>query len=99
MASGWRPGALGCHPGHRSPSPLASSSQVFPYSLLVVAVLMYLPYLLWRYAAVPALHSDLLFIIDELDKSYNRSVRLVQHMRKVQQASAEPQRFWEDYER
>lgn len=60
---------------------------------------MYLPYLLWRYAAVPALHSDLLFIIDELDKSYNRSVRLVQHMRKVQQASAEPQRFWEDYER
>ncbi|KFV13863.1 Pannexin-3, partial [Tauraco erythrolophus] len=45
------------------------------------------------------LHSDLLFIIDELDKSYNRSVRLVQHMRKVQQASAEPERFWEEYER
>ncbi|KFV60424.1 Pannexin-3, partial [Gavia stellata] len=62
--------------------------KVFPYSLLVVAVLMYLPYLLWRYAAAPALHSDLLFIIDELDKSYNRSVRLVQHMRKIQQASA-----------
>ncbi|XP_061224414.1 pannexin-3 isoform X3 [Neopsephotus bourkii] len=73
--------------------------KVFPYSLLVVAVLMYLPYLLWRYAAAPALHSDLLFIIDELDKSYNRSVRLVQHMRKVQQASAEPERFWEEYER
>ncbi|KAM6043411.1 pannexin-3 isoform 2-T2 [Chlamydotis macqueenii] len=73
--------------------------KVFPYSLLVVAVLMYLPYLLWRYAAVPALHSDLLFIIDELDKSYNRSVRLVQHMRKVQQASAEPEQFWEEYER
>ncbi|XP_037265660.1 pannexin-3 isoform X1 [Falco rusticolus] len=73
--------------------------KVFPYSLLVVAVLMYMPYLLWRYAAAPALHSDLLFIIDELDKSYNRSVRLVQHMRKVQQASAEPERFWEEYER
>ncbi|XP_032565566.1 pannexin-3 [Chiroxiphia lanceolata] len=73
--------------------------KVFPYSLLVVAVLMYLPYLLWRYAAAPALHSDLLFIIDELDKSYNRSVRLVQHMRKVQQASAEPEQFWEEYER
>ncbi|XP_009704018.1 PREDICTED: pannexin-3, partial [Cariama cristata] len=72
--------------------------KVFPYSLLVVAVLMYMPYLLWRYAAAPALHSDLLFIIDELDKSYNRSVRLVQHMRKVQQASAEPERFWEEYE-
>ncbi|XP_010073492.1 PREDICTED: pannexin-3 [Pterocles gutturalis] len=66
--------------------------KVFPYSLLVVAVLMYLPYLLWRYAAAPALHSDLLFIIDELDKSYNRSVRLVQHMRK-------PEQFWEEYER
>ncbi|NXJ86852.1 PANX3 protein, partial [Trogon melanurus] len=73
--------------------------QVFPYSLLVVAVLMYTPYLLWRYAAAPALRSDLLFIIDELDKSYNRSVRLVQHMRNVQQASAEPERFWEEYER
>lgn len=74
-------------------------AQVFPYSLLVVAVLMYLPYLLWRYAAAPALHCDLLFIIDELDKSYNRSVRLVQHMKKVQQASAEPEQFWEEYER
>ncbi|NXX76145.1 PANX3 protein, partial [Urocolius indicus] len=73
--------------------------KVFPYSLLVVAVLMYLPYLLWRSAAASGLHSDLLFIIDELDKSYNRSVRLVQHMRKVQQASAEPERFWEEYQR
>ncbi|XP_051494485.1 pannexin-3 [Apus apus] len=73
--------------------------KVFPYSLLVVAVLMYLPYLLWRYAAVPALHSDLLFVINELDKSYNRSVRLVQHMRKVQQDSSEPEQFWEEYER
>ncbi|XP_005021150.2 pannexin-3 [Anas platyrhynchos] len=73
--------------------------KVFPYSLLVVAVLMYLPYLLWRYAATPALHSDLLFIIDELDKSYNRSVRLVQHMRKIQQSSTEPEQFWEEYER
>lgn len=75
------------------------STQVFPYSLLVVAVLMYLPYLLWHYAATPALHSDLLFIIDELDKSYNRSVRLVQHMRKIQQSSTEPEQFWEEYER
>lgn len=74
-------------------------AQVFPYSLLVVAVLMYLPYLLWRYAAAPALHCDLLFIIDELDKSYNRSVRLVQHMKKIQQASDEPEQFWEEYER
>lgn len=85
--------------GEAAQRPVVSFAQVFPYSLLVVAVLMYMPYLLWRYAAAPALHSDLLFIIDELDKSYNRSVRLVQHMRKVQQASAEPERFWEEYER
>lgn len=93
---------LGAHSkGDSTPSVTAHLwfIQVFPYSLLVVAVLMFLPYLLWRYAAAPALHCDLLFIIDELDKSYNRSVRLVQHMRKVQQASAEPERFWEEYER
>ncbi|NXX99308.1 PANX3 protein, partial [Centropus bengalensis] len=93
--------APGCPrvPPRTAQRPLVSLTQVFPYALLVVAVLMYMPYLLWRYAAVPALHSDLLFIIDELDKSYNRSVRLVQHMRKVQQASANPERFWEEYER
>ncbi|XP_068023335.1 LOW QUALITY PROTEIN: pannexin-3 [Melanerpes formicivorus] len=73
--------------------------KAFPYSLLLVAVLMYLPCLLWRCAAAPALHCDLLFIMGELDRSYNRSVRLVQHMRKVQQASAEPEAFWEEYER
>ncbi|OPJ67454.1 pannexin-3 [Patagioenas fasciata monilis] len=73
--------------------------KVFPYSLLALAGLMFLPALLWRSTAAPALRSDLLFVADELDKSYNRSVRLVQHMRKVQQASAEPERFWEEYER
>ncbi|KFQ29326.1 Pannexin-3, partial [Merops nubicus] len=73
--------------------------KVFPYSLVVVAGLMYLPCLLWRHGAVPALRADLLFIISELDKSYNRSIRLVQHMRKVHQDSAEPERFWEEYQR
>ncbi|NXW88478.1 PANX3 protein, partial [Alopecoenas beccarii] len=73
--------------------------KVFPYSLLALAGLMFLPALLWRSTAAPALRSDLLFVADELDKSYNRSVRLVQHMHKVQQASAEPERFWEEYER
>uniref|UniRef100_A0A8C3RV09 Pannexin n=1 Tax=Chelydra serpentina TaxID=8475 RepID=A0A8C3RV09_CHESE len=51
--------------------------KAFPYSLLLIAVAMYLPSLLWRYTAAPALNSDLRFIIDELDKSYNRSIRLV----------------------
>ncbi|XP_006270188.3 pannexin-3 [Alligator mississippiensis] len=73
--------------------------KAFPYSLLVIAVVMYLPYLLWRYAAAPALNCDMLFIIDELDKSYNRSIRLVQHMVKVREASPEPGLFWEEFER
>uniref|UniRef100_A0A673MFR8 Pannexin n=1 Tax=Sinocyclocheilus rhinocerous TaxID=307959 RepID=A0A673MFR8_9TELE len=48
--------------------------KMFPYSLLVMAMMMYLPALIWRYLAVPSLTSDLFFIIDELDKSYNRSI-------------------------
>ncbi|XP_009955313.1 PREDICTED: pannexin-3, partial [Leptosomus discolor] len=51
------------------------------------------------HAVTKSLWALKLFVIDELDKSYNRSVRLVQHMRKVQQASAEPESFWEEYER
>uniref|UniRef100_A0A4W4FSV2 Pannexin n=1 Tax=Electrophorus electricus TaxID=8005 RepID=A0A4W4FSV2_ELEEL len=52
--------------------------KMFPYSLLIMAMMMYLPALIWRFLAMPSLGSDLLFIIDELDKSYNRSVRLAQ---------------------
>ncbi|XP_065273115.1 pannexin-3 [Emys orbicularis] len=73
--------------------------KAFPYSLLLIAVAMYLPSLLWRYTAAPALNSDLLFIIDELDKSYNRSIRLVQHMVKVRQASTDARLFWEEFEK
>ncbi|XP_039212535.1 pannexin-3 [Crotalus tigris] len=70
--------------------------KVFPYSLLVIAVAMYLPYLLWKYAAAPSLNCDLFFIIDELDKSYNRSIRLVQYMVKLQQSEEDPEDFWEE---
>ncbi|KAM3831031.1 pannexin-3 [Vipera latastei] len=70
--------------------------KIFPYSLLVIAVAMYLPYLLWKYAAVPSLNCDLFFIIDELDKSYNRSIRLVQYMVKLQQSEEDPEDFWEE---
>ncbi|XP_054853843.1 pannexin-3 [Eublepharis macularius] len=73
--------------------------KVFPYSLLVIAVVMYLPYLLWRYAAAPSLNCDLFFIIDELDKSYNRSIRLVQHMVKLQQTGTDPEELWEEYDK
>ncbi|NXU58371.1 PANX3 protein, partial [Turnix velox] len=73
--------------------------KVFPYSLLVVAMLMYLPHLLWARAAAPSLLLDLLFISEELDKSYNRSVRLVQHLNKVHQDNLDHQALWEDYEK
>uniref|UniRef100_A0A667GUA2 Pannexin 3 n=1 Tax=Lynx canadensis TaxID=61383 RepID=A0A667GUA2_LYNCA len=67
--------------------------------LLALAVVMYLPVLLWQYAAQPALSSDLLFIISELDKSYNRSIRLVQHMLKIRQKSSDPHVFWDELEK
>ncbi|XP_068411153.1 pannexin-1 isoform X3 [Eschrichtius robustus] len=47
----------------------------FPYILLLVAILLYLPSLFWRFAAVPHLCSDLKFIMEELDKVYNRAIR------------------------
>ncbi|KAH0623234.1 hypothetical protein JD844_031316 [Phrynosoma platyrhinos] len=73
--------------------------KVFPYSLLMIAVAMYLPYLIWRYSAAPSLNCDLFFIIDELDKSYNRSIRLVQHMVKLQQSGTDPDELWEEYDK
>nr|XP_032833830.1 pannexin-3-like isoform X2 [Petromyzon marinus] len=54
--------------------------KMFPYALLLIAVSMYVPALFWRFAMVPLLSSDLVFIMEELDKSYNRSVRLAQHI-------------------
>ncbi|XP_007520722.1 pannexin-3 [Erinaceus europaeus] len=73
--------------------------KALPYSLLALAVIMYLPALLWQYVAVPGLSSDLLFIISELDKSYNRSIRLVQHMLKTRQRSSDPHIFWDELEK
>ncbi|XP_007894201.1 pannexin-3 [Callorhinchus milii] len=52
--------------------------KVFPYSLLVIAVTMYLPALIWKLFAKPSLASDLIFITDELDKAYNRSIKVAQ---------------------
>ncbi|KAM4742596.1 pannexin-1-like isoform 1-T1 [Anableps anableps] len=48
----------------------------FPYILLLVAVLMYSPALFWRFSAAPLLQSDLGFIMEELDRCYNRAVTL-----------------------
>ncbi|XP_058401380.1 pannexin-1 [Diceros bicornis minor] len=47
----------------------------FPYILLLVAILLYLPSLFWRFTAAPHLCSDLKFIMEELDKVYNRAIK------------------------
>uniref|UniRef100_A0A3Q3E0L6 Pannexin n=1 Tax=Labrus bergylta TaxID=56723 RepID=A0A3Q3E0L6_9LABR len=67
--------------------------KMFPYSLMAMAVLMYLPALIWRQLVMPTLGSDLLFIIDELDKSYNRSVRLAQSILDMRQNTQNPLTF------
>lgn len=52
----------------------------FPYILLLVAVLMYTPALFWRFSAAPLLQSDLSFIMEELDRCYNRAVTLAKRV-------------------
>lgn len=52
----------------------------FPYMLLLVAVMMYTPALFWRFTAAPSLQSDLGFIMEELDRCYNRAVTLAKRM-------------------
>ncbi|XP_056096163.1 uncharacterized protein LOC130075548 isoform X4 [Rhinichthys klamathensis goyatoka] len=73
--------------------------KMFPYSLLVMSMMMYLPAVIWRYLAVPSLTSDLFFIIDELDKSYNRSVRLAQSILDLKVQSENPLQFQAELER
>nr|XP_061801377.1 uncharacterized protein panx3 isoform X1 [Nerophis lumbriciformis] len=73
--------------------------KMFPYSLLAMAVLMYLPALIWRQLVVPSLGSDLLFIIDELDKSYNRSIRLAQSILDMRQNTNNPLTFQAELQR
>ncbi|XP_068173456.1 pannexin-1-like [Antennarius striatus] len=59
----------------------------FPYILLLVAVLMYTPALFWRFTAAPRLHSDISFIMEELDRCYNRAVTLA---KRVATSESEP---------
>ncbi|XP_069750459.1 pannexin-3-like [Narcine bancroftii] len=69
------------HHQHHSKSDTQTSlwiHKVFPYSLLGIAVTMYLPSLIWKVFVSPLLAADLLFIIDELDKAYNRSIKVAQ---------------------
>lgn len=41
---------------------------------------MYTPALFWRFTAGPLLQSDLGFIMEELDRCYNRAVTLAKRM-------------------
>ncbi|KAK3550360.1 hypothetical protein QTP86_025137, partial [Hemibagrus guttatus] len=72
--------------------------KMFPYSLLIIAMMMYLPALIWKFLAMPTLGADLLFIIDELDKSYNRSVRLAQSILELKQ-NTDPYEFQAELQR
>lgn len=86
------------------PSPLCRpfrslSVQMFPYSLLAMATLMYLPALIWRQLVMPTLGSDLLFIIEELDKSYNRSIRMAQSILDMRQNTKNPLTFQAELQR
>nr|XP_004661987.2 pannexin-1 [Jaculus jaculus] len=53
----------------------------FPYILLLFAILLYLPPLFWRFAAAPHICSDLKFIMEELDKVYNRAIKAAKSAR------------------
>ncbi|XP_041919445.1 pannexin-1-like isoform X1 [Alosa sapidissima] len=48
----------------------------FPYILLLVAVCVYIPALFWHLAVAPPLYSDITFILQEFDQSYNRAINL-----------------------
>ncbi|XP_028581912.2 pannexin-1 isoform X2 [Podarcis muralis] len=74
----------------------------FPYILLLVAILLYLPCLFWRFTSAPHLCSDLKFIMEELDKSYNRAIKAANSCRNGDVRGSSPainenmaQSFWE----
>lgn len=60
--------------------PLSFLPQFFPYILLSLAILLYIPALFWRFTAAPHLSSDLSFIMEELDRFYNRAIRLAKNL-------------------
>ncbi|KAM9299285.1 pannexin-3 [Gastrophryne carolinensis] len=69
--------------------------KVYPFTLMVIAFAMYIPVAIWKHIS-RSLYTDLLFIIEELDKSYNRSIKLVQHLVKTHRTCPDPQLFWEE---
>ncbi|XP_042580308.1 pannexin-1-like [Cyprinus carpio] len=68
------------HPSENVSYSLSLYLQFFPYILLLVATLIYIPALFWRFTAAPSLSSDLSFIMEELDRCYNRAIRLAKSL-------------------
>ncbi|XP_049427486.1 pannexin-1-like [Epinephelus fuscoguttatus] len=60
----------------------------FPYILLLLAILMYIPALFWRFTAAPHLSSDLNFIMEELDRFYNRGIKLAKNLASIDSKDA-----------
>eukprot|EP00066_Takifugu_rubripes_P007231 XP_003972591.1 PREDICTED: pannexin-1 [Takifugu rubripes] len=52
----------------------------FPYILLLLAILVYIPALFWRFTATPHLSSDLNFIMEELDRFYTRAIKMAKNL-------------------
>lgn len=62
----------------------------FPYILLLVAVSVYMPALFWRFTGAPELSSDLTFIMEELDRSYNRAIKLAKCLHTAGKVETQP---------
>ncbi|XP_037545629.1 pannexin-1 [Nematolebias whitei] len=60
----------------------------FPYILLLLAILVYIPALIWRFTAAPHLSSDLGFIMEELDRFYNRAIKLAKNLASLDDKAA-----------
>nr|XP_055051541.1 pannexin-1a isoform X2 [Misgurnus anguillicaudatus] len=64
----------------------------FPYVLLLVAVSAYVPALFWRFTGAPVLSSDLTFIMEELDRSYNKAIILAKRLHTAEVPDSESAR-------
>lgn len=64
----------------------------FPYVLLLVAVSAYVPALFWRFTGAPVLSSDLTFIMEELDRSYNKAIILAKRLHTAEALDSESAR-------
>lgn len=72
-----------------SPTP-----QLYPYILLFLAILVYIPSLLWSFSAAPQLSSELNFIMQELDRFYNRAIKLANNLVSPGRSSPQTPQRW-----